>query len=237
MSRDNPAVSHNEVQQALPAFIRGQLSSSRQRTIQEHIALCPDCAQRHQDELKLSSALVQDPMAIEGLLTTEAREANFGRLLGRIAAPGQGAGDSGQAAMEAERQQQAATPGRYRGWLATAASVALIMAIGVPWLQQSGNGYQGTDNLYRTRSAVEQAPAVTPGQQQAYRVVFEAGLDPQHIEALFQALDANLLAGPSAKGVYTVTLPEHGQSTEDDLARLRQQPAIIFAEPSVHRDR
>jgi len=230
MNSKRPALTHEQVALHLPAFIRGKLSSERQRQVQEHIAACQVCANEHREDLGLSRLVEEPPPDLERLLTPARLEHNRRRVLQRIpqsdfhdvtdSEPGTGRNRSGLP-----------TPGQ-----AVIAAGLCALVVGVILLSQGQDPTRIVQPLaYQTRSS---ASAQLPGDYApSYRVVFQPGETRASIRQSLLALDAVVLDGPSAAGVYTLAFPPREKPEDQTLYRLRQRPEILLAEPSVHRDR
>lgn len=218
------SLSHEQVDSLLPSFIRGQLDTPRQRQIQEHIAVCTSCARRHREDLELAEAIEQTPAGIELLVTEATRERNRQRVMGCI--------DPFPAVEHRPAPARSHAPSALRS-LALVASIATI-ALGLTLaVQRVRDDY--TPAIYRTQTAAIPQPA--SGQQDpTFRVVFRPEATLQSIQQLLLALDAAVIGGPTEAGVYTLTFTGTSDSESEILQRLRQQPEIVLAEKSVHRD-
>jgi hypothetical protein len=74
------------------------------------------------------------------------------------------------------------------------------------------------------------------------RVVFRRDAPVAEVNALLRQLPAQIVAGPSEAGVYTLAVPVANPSTADRkktaadlLARVRADSRVIFAEPTESR--
>ena len=69
------------------------------------------------------------------------------------------------------------------------------------------------------------------------RLVFHTGVALQDVNALLRAVDAQVVAGPSEAGVYTIALKDRRATPDIDaaLARLRADPRVLFAEAALAR--
>ncbi|MCB1678178.1 MAG: zf-HC2 domain-containing protein [Halioglobus sp.] len=222
-------ISHRQVVDALPAFIRGKLSSELQRQIQAHIVNCTACASLHRQELNLSG-LICEPMAGEEiLLTSQRRETNRMRLMQRIK---QNPSHPGAAQ---DNQCVSSMRSRFPRVVSVAASMAAVVLGGMLWVQYSYSPAPESGATYLTRSSIT-APQTAPTDD-TYRVVFQPEETPDSIRHLLSVLEAEVINGPSATGVYTLAFSQPALSNEQRLAQLRREPAILLAERSVHRDR
>jgi hypothetical protein len=107
-------------------------------------------------------------------------------------------------------------------------SLAVAALAAVVWLPMAPT----TETHYETLSRGEDHPAMTVIQ---VRVVFADRLTVGDLQTLLDDIDGQLVAGPSALGVYTVALAP-GDSTpatalSHALAVLRAHPQVRLAEP------
>jgi hypothetical protein len=238
------ALRHAEVRQAMPAFIRGKLSSSRQRLMQQHISICGHCGAVYRQELQLSEALVADPPALEPLLTAQQRQRQKQQLLRELAtlAIPLDAEAMATTGIPEELNQRAGAASRpYPGaplssGLAVLASVLAALAVGLLLIAEDPQSRVSPAAVYETRSS---APPITvaTAEGQTYRLVVDPAMTATRAQSLLEAAGAVVIEGPSDRGVYTITLPREGASAATSLARLRRDDAVLLVEPSVHTDR
>jgi anti-sigma-K factor RskA len=76
------------------------------------------------------------------------------------------------------------------------------------------------------------APPAATVQRQTLRLLFAPGATVEQMNAALRAVDANVVAGPTPLGLYTVSVAD-AQPLERALATLRAQPVVRFAEPVV----
>lgn len=111
-----------------------------------------------------------------------------------------------------ERRRPAAGPWRW----AAAASVLAIL---------------GLQSVLLLRQPVEQVhqPLTLPAQADTWQVqvrfVDEATL--AELQALLSRHDANIVDGPSALGIYTLSIARSGQSAEQLSGKLRAEPLVL----------
>lgn len=219
-------MSHEEAALLMPAFIRGRLDTQRQRQMQEHIAGCSTCGLRHREDLELAKAIERTPAGIELLLTSASQERNRQRLMENIASNSRPVGSN------AAKEPRFPLPALA---LAMVAGLGAI-SIGAVLLTQhlaTPEGYIPVTYRTQTTASPDTRPA-TEGP--TYRVVFQPGASLDNIQRLLLDLDAVVVGGPTEAGVYTLAFPAGRYAEGEILGRLRQQPEIVFAEKSVHRD-
>lgn len=220
------SISHEETALLMPAFIRGRLDTQRQRQMQEHIAGCSACTRRHREDLELAEMLEQTPAGIELLLTSASRERNRQRLMENITFASRPTGPN------AAKETRSPFPARAMG---LAAGLGAIAIGAVLLTQHLATPEAYTPVTYRTQTTA--SPGAKPvSEGPTYRVVFQPGATLDRIQRLLLDLDAVVVGGPTEAGVYTLAFPTGRHAEGEVLARLRQQPEIVFAEKSVHRD-
>lgn len=229
MNSEHPRITHSRAEALMPAFIHGKLDSGLQRGIQEHIASCQACATRHRQDLELTAALGVSPPALGQILTHDARARNRERLLARIG----GHASATQYAAPGDAGRDPRIPGRPHRTAAFTAAVAAVLVLAV-WPRSSPPVPVSQMPGFHTRTA--SAPVSTHYEGSTFRVVFRAQATAENIQRLLLHLDAVVVSGPTAAGVYTLAFPDSTRSGTETLVRLRGQAEIALAEPSVHRD-
>jgi hypothetical protein len=83
------------------------------------------------------------------------------------------------------------------------------------------------------------APADAPlNSRDVVRVVFRRDVTVAEVSTLLHTVSAQIVAGPSEAGVYTLASPAVGGKGPSEqatvvLQRLRDDPRVVFAEPSA----
>ena len=115
-------------------------------------------------------------------------------------------------------------------WVLATQSALVAGLAGVILLQGAPPESPSSPGLFETRTHVAaQAPALAQ-----LRVAFAEDLTEVELRRLLRELDASIVEGPSALGVYGVALASGatgGEQVEALLAGLRASPAVRFAEP------
>jgi hypothetical protein len=241
---------HQECWELLPWVVNDRLSSGDAAIVSQHLTECTRCSEELQFQRQLCDTIQRDhPVLL-------APQASLKKLWHRIdSEPPPGAAVEGNAPrwhtnnVEQSLQMQGWTqdcepvslpaahasdsqPSLHRMKVALAAQAATIFLL-VAWMGwQTYERWQAP--LYYTVTA---HPETTP-QQPAVRVVFVDGIPMQDAVELLRAVDAQILAGPSQAGVFTLGLPAH--ATDESAARiaiaLSTDPRVQFAE-SIAPDR
>jgi hypothetical protein len=119
------------------------------------------------------------------------------------------------------------TPSPFRWVLAAQTAVIILLTAAIileTWIAPS--------LLYRTLSdSVSGAEA----DRAHIRVVFTDDITERELRALLGTVEATIVAGPSAMGIYTVAVPVSGsertERTRSALETLRAHPKVRLAEP------
>lgn len=205
---DDFRAAHEEARLALPWLVNGTLEGTEAAGVEAHVAVCDECREelarerRLSEELRRSAAVSPAPHPVQ-----------LARLWETI--------DGGAEPQGSDRPD--ATAARWpRGarWLvaAQAATIVLMLAFGV-------------------RAGVERTPGFRvlaapprPNSTERLRVVFADTLDQRGLREILLPLGAEIVAGPSPLGVYTLVLPADAEPLGWVLTHLRARPEVRFAE-------
>jgi hypothetical protein len=193
----------------LPWFVTGRLPAGQEALVRAHLRQCTACAADERRERRLQALIAGEP-AVEPAPQPGLQQL-FARIDAQAPAPGGG--------RESFRAGGGARPA-YLRWLAAA---VVVQAIGL--------GVLGTllwERMQAPRFSTLSAPAPQPGPGVHVRVVFAPTATLEQMRALLVSLPAEVVAGPSAAGVYTLSVLD-GQAAA--LRRLRASEAVAFAEP------
>lgn len=189
---------------AMPWALLGQLAVDDDRWLRQHIAGCTSCREEFARQQMLRRAVsLPPPIQVDA-------EAGLQRLLARL---------------------EAAPSARAAGWRAGAGLSRILVAAVL--VQAVGLGVLGATLWSMDRPAyrtLSQASAPRPAD--AIRLLPEAAMSLGEWDALLQALDLQVVAGPNDVGAYTVVARAPMAATRRSLLqRLRANPRIRLAEP------
>jgi anti-sigma factor RsiW len=214
----------------IPWLVNGSLPADTEAAVREHIASCPRCQQDHEEQLR-----VREAMCAEGPLVFAA-ESSYQKLLARIESEGvhsaPAIGPEPRAAVSGLRRprmmrQFRETPPVVR-WLA-AAVILQAFALGLgAWAWQSS----GADSSARYVTLTSASPSYASGPR--VRVLFRTDLSVGALQTVLEAAGAHIIDGPADGNVYTlgfVPPPGSREALAKQIAGLRANPAILFAEP------
>ena len=216
MNQSDDAFSvHRRVWELIPWVVNGRASGEERRLVEEHLAACGDCREEHEFQARLRTAMSGEPRS-EGQADAGAAAASLQRLWQRI---------------DGEEEPAPVVRRRAGGSFARGLLLAvLIEAIGIVALSAAlwtRDSPQGGAPLYRTLSA----PAEGAGRA-TIRAVLQPTLTLGELQALLERAQLQIVAGPSAAGVYSLApLPVHTATAQPALEQLRAHPGVRFAEP------
>jgi len=212
---------HAEVQELLPWFAAESLDSAEQAAVQSHVDTCVECAGELR-ELKLVHAAVAedgadepsyDPNLVNVVLrrieqaeadnVTRPRRARVISIVGRLGA----------------RMQWAGTPHFAR--IALAAQMLMVVGLAAVLLLRA----PVAPTEYGTLSG---GTEVTSGSR--FSVVFREGVSMDVLNHTLAQLHLNIVAGPSALGLYTLTSTADGDPALV-LERLEASGLTTFVAP------
>jgi Putative zinc-finger len=217
---------HQRVWDLLPWYVNETLPEGERRTVEAHLGECPRC----RDEIAACRLLGAAMRQTEETLPV-VHPARLARLMERIdAGEEQDHGGWSHALLAPWRGLAAlvrATPPLARG--ALAAQLIFLVALAgllLRWSLLPVPAFQ-----YQTLS--QSAPAPARDSTARLRLVFAAGTTEREARELLLGIRGQIVAGPSALGVYTVEVPSGPDPLEKVLAHLRAQPRVSLAEPAV----
>lgn len=198
---------HREVWELLPWLANGSLDDVQRRRCEQHLTECRDC----REELRVQQILRQEIQSEESVLHTP--HASLRKLMTRIDHDEVGAAP-----------RESAPARRRQRWLAAAVVIQAVALIGLA-------GFMSW-RLHELREAPRYATLASsstqPATSGAARIVFTASTSVAELSELLRAHRAEIVAGPSEAGVYTVVLNQ-GEAAEA-VARLRENPMVRFIE-------
>ena len=209
--------SHEAVQPLLPWYANGTLDEAEQAWVEDHLTHCAECRAEAEDCGALATAVRSSEITAPA-----PHPVVFARLLARIDAAEE-AESGGWGLGRWLRGTLGKTPAAVR-W-ALAAQLALLLAAGVLVGGTGSHLLPGASTRWR-RPRLPPRPARSCGSF--------SGKDATEavIRDLLLPLEAEIVAGPSPLGVYTLALPA-GADREPlaaALAHLRVQDAVRFVE-------
>jgi anti-sigma factor RsiW len=199
-SFDDPR--HRDVMQLLPRDVNGTLDGTERARVEDHVRQCVACRGELDAQLRLSDM-------VRGESVPPAMAQALARLHGQI--------DSASPARARARWPWWQRPSLLGLLVAVQFAVILALLLMTPSEQVAP---------FRTLSA----PPSTGLSRDAVVVVFDPAATQQRVQALLGEIDARIVAGPNARGAYTLELPAGRQAAA--LERMRAAPDVHFAQPA-----
>jgi hypothetical protein len=225
MNLDSGDRLHRECWEQIPWIVNGALGVQERARFEPHLRACKTC----EEELGLQERARALMRSDDGLML--APQTGWQKLTQRL--------DADAAKADETQAAHRTPPERWRAhwprWIAIAASVQAVALALVFAAQHLDRGNDFTAPRYETLTAETPIAASGP----VIRLVFHAGVALQDVNALMRAIDAQVVAGPSEAGVYTIALKDLRAAPDMDeaLARLRADPRVVFAEAALARSR
>ena len=195
---------HEHCWELIPWVVNGRASDAEQRAVLSHAETCTEC----REELQRHRALHSHMRGPDDVIA--APNAAWQKLLTQI---------DEQPVAEASERRGIKRPWLIAAiWLQFVAIAALAGALFTSVRQPE----------YRTLSSP--APEAS-APRAAVRVVFAPDASLNRVNELLRQVEANIIAGPSEAGVYTLSTPD-GEDVQAIIVTLRSHPEVLFAEPS-----
>jgi hypothetical protein len=222
---------HQRVWDLLPWYANETLPDAERRTVEAHLADCARCREEIVACQSLGEAIRRTEEPVPAV-----HPARLARLMERIDAEERSGGRGWQRALLTPWRGLAAllrmTPPLARG--ALVAQLVFLVALSgllVRWSSLPEEPAPAAP-AYQTLSESVPAPA-TPETTARLRLVFAKGTTEREVRDLLLGIRGQIVAGPSALGVYTVEVPAGPDPLDKVLAHLRAQPRVSLAEPAV----
>ena len=221
-SRVSSGEVHDRVWELLPWVVNGRLAQDDEDWVARHIEECADCRSEVQAQERLQSVLVNDARV------EYAPSASFQKLATRIEELERQMPDASPAERVRVARPRAPSP-RLPRWLLAAlagqGAVVVALAVLVAW--------QNMDRMMAPRFQTltsEANPAAIRGN---LRVVLAPSVSVAELRKLMGSVNAQIVAGPTDAGVWTLAVPYAASSADFSSAveRLRADGRVAFAEP------
>jgi hypothetical protein len=209
---------HDKCWERLPWWINGSLSEEQMAEVEEHVSACPMCTSESDALRELQRRMRDDAVLLapqsgwQGMVERLDREEEL--LTGKPARP--------------VRRPLVASNG-WR-WLATGQAALVAGLATTVWMlwpaQQSLQADADTARYVTLTNAAEPA-----GAKLSLRMVFRRDASLDQVNALLREIPAQIAAGPSEAGVYTVALSRGAESLPSLLTQLRADDRVVFVEP------
>jgi hypothetical protein len=210
---------HQECWELLPWVINGRLSSTDAARVSEHLRECTRCSEELHVQQQLCEALRRDDPVL--LAPQASLKKLWQRLDGVVPAAAGEAEPDVQDAVAGAGDADVGSLRRLRGVMA-AQTLLIVGLLGLA-------GWQTSERWHAPRFVTMTSPATAAARTGSVRVVFVPAAAMQDVNPLLRSLHAEILAGPSSAGVFTLGLPT-GVNADVAARQLRSDPRIQFAE-------
>ncbi len=220
-----PRGAHGECWNLLPWIANESAAAKDMARVEEHLRDCREC----QQELSFQRQLREAIRCEEAIVL--APQTSLQKLMQRIDSVADLDDEHEVAPVAAEPVAARREPARLR-WLPIAAAVQGIAIAGLLaalWLQSR-------DELTAGRYSVLTTPTAAVARGPVIRVVFGGNVALDEMNRVLRSIDAQIIAGPSEAGVYTLGLASGAadkSGVEKAIAQLRADGRVMFAEPAV----
>jgi hypothetical protein len=214
----------------LPWIANESASAKDTARVEAHLRDCRECQEELDFQRQVRNAIRSEDAVVL------APQTSLQRLMQRIDL-GEDMDEDAETAAAASAEAAPATrreATRSTRWLPIAAAVqgiAIAGLLGALWLQS-----QSHETLTAGRYNVLTAPTAAVKHDQVIRVVFAGGVVLDDMNRVLRSIDAQIIAGPSEAGVYTLGLAAGAadeSGVDKAIAQLRADSRVMFAEPAV----
>ena len=220
-----PLGAHGECWNLLPWIANESAAARDLARVEEHLRDCRECQQELSFQRQLRDAIRSEEAIVL------APQTSLQKLMQRIDSVADTEEEHEVAPVAAEPVAARREPARLR-WLPIAAAVQGIAIAGLLaalWSQSREELAAGRYNVLTTpTAAVARGPVI--------RVVFGGNVALADMNRVLRSIDAQIIAGPSEAGVYTLGLASGAadkSGVEKAIAQLRADGRVMFAEPAV----
>ena len=212
--------SHQDILELLPWFVNGTLGNAETALVEAHMHSCADCVRALEQCRVLASAVAQEA----DTNTWQPSATHFANLMRQV--------DADSAARNPargwlEKMQDAfawlgATPAPARWALGIQGALVLMLGVGL-WMEPVERDFYQTMSSAAPRAGADRT---------LLKIVFADDITEKELRGLLQGINAEIAAGPSAIGVYTVRMSKSGtpDSGQQAVLTLRAHPKVRLAE-------
>lgn len=217
-----PTDTHQECWELLPWLANERATAKDLTRVEEHLRECRECQEELEVQRRLRNAIrTEDSVVL-------APQNSFQKLMQRIDADapplGSAVADSAPVGLVPRRMI------RWSRWLPIAAGIqgiTIAALLGTLWWQSRTTLMAPRFTTLTTQTEQTRGPVL--------RVVFADAMTLDDVGEIVRSIDAQIVAGPSEAGVYTLGLSSTAEPVTSALARLRSDSRIVFAESSPAR--
>jgi hypothetical protein len=220
-----PLGAHGECWNLLPWIANESAAAKDLARVEKHLSDCREC----QEELDFQRQLREAIRCEEAIVL--APQTSLHKLMQRIDSVPDMDDEDEAAPAAAEPVLARREPARLR-WLPIAAAVQGIAIAGLLAALWS----QSREELTAGRYSLLETPTAAVAGSPVIRVVFAGNVALDDMNRVLRSIDAQIIAGPSEAGVYTLGLASGAadrSGVDKAIAQLRADGRVMFAEPAV----
>ncbi len=206
---------HRACHKLLPWYVNGTLEPAERAAVERHLDDCDACRRDVSSLEELRGCVRAAPESADAAAAAR----GLRQVLDRIDAGAGSRGAGGRTWQDVRLAVRWALAGQ------AAAILALLTLVLWPAAPETAPGLPAS---YRTLSDPPAASGQGEDAGATLRVVFGDGVTEAELRRLLRSVGGDIVAGPSAVGVYTLRLPAPG---DEALERLRADPRVRLAEP------
>jgi hypothetical protein len=223
-SLGGPFGAHGECWNLLPWIANESAAVKDVARVEEHLRDCREC----QEELAFQRQLREAIRSEEAIVL--APQTSLHKLMQRIDTVADVEDEiESSPAVAAEPMVARRASSRWLSIAAAIQGVAIAGLLAALWLQSH-------EELTAGRYSVLTTPTATVAAGPVIRVVFAGNVALDDMNRVLRSIDAQIIAGPSEAGVYTLGLASRAADASDvekAIAQLRADGRVMFAEPAV----
>jgi hypothetical protein len=215
IGRIDDARIHEEVTALIPWYVNGSLGEHERERLDTHLPLCANCRDAVAQEQRIYRGVSAEP-AVEYMPA-----ASLKRLQARLDALDATASGTAPAAIPAADAQRR----RSMPWQGLMAASVAVMAVALSWLAADRWTQSRTraPNYFTVTTAAPHVPG------EVIRAVFSPAITLTELQAILDAAQLRIVAGPTEAGVYSLAANSR-RPVSSSLALLRQHSEVRFAE-------
>jgi hypothetical protein len=215
--RSSTACNHQEISALLPWYVNGSIGEQERQRVDAHLIACAGCRDDLVQERRIYAGMTAET-AVEYMpaASLKSLQARLDGLVG-------GAPENVPADVRTVRKPDR----RSMAWQGLMAASVAVMAVAISllaadrWMQLRAHA---SEPVYYTVTS----PAAH-AQGEVIRAVFSPTITLVELQAILDAAQLRIIAGPTEAGVYSLAANSHRPVTSS-LALLRGNPQVRFAE-------
>jgi Putative zinc-finger len=218
IGRIDDARVHEELTVLIPWHVNGSLGEHERQRLDAHLLVCADCRDALAQERRVYQSVSVEP-AVEYMPA-----ASLKRLQARLDAVDAAAPAAVQPQVSAAEERAR----RSMPWQGLMAASVAVMAVALSWLAADRwmQSRAQAANYFTVTNAMPRVPG------EVIRAVFSPTITLTELQAILDAAQLRIVAGPTEAGVYSLAANSK-RPVSSSLALLRGHPNVRFAESTL----